>query len=49
MGSSLSKSHHHRNYWSVETGQVTGAFARSSRAAVGLRGTQRNDGKQGGF
>jgi len=25
MGSSLSKSHHHRNYWSEETGQVTGA------------------------
>jgi len=22
MGSSLSKSHHHRNYWSEETGQV---------------------------
>jgi len=23
MGSSLSKSHHHRNYWYEETGQVT--------------------------
>jgi len=25
MGSSLSKSHLHRNYWSEETGQVIGA------------------------
>jgi len=24
MGSSLSKSHHHRNYWYEETGQVSG-------------------------